>query len=568
MTQETRQCRNCRQQFSIEPDDAAFYGKMRVAVPDICSQCGVQRMMALRNERILYRRTCEHCKKETLSLYHPKAPFVVFCHDCWWSDSWDGMEHGMEYTASQSLIDQFKALQARVPREALIILNSTNCDYGNNVRESKDCYFSFLIAQCEKILYSIWMVGAKECMDDHKVVESELVFHSVDVAKSYHCAFLQDSSDCTDCHFSYDLKGCSNCLLCYNLRNKSHCIRNKQVSKEEYESELRKVLNGSYRSFLETEKEYEKLKKQALRKYAFLLKCGSDVVGNYLQNCGKTYWCFDGVGNEEVRYVASILNTKHAQYGYAIGTQPAEFLFGVSVIKGGSNNTNSFNLFNCNDCAWSDSLISCSKCVACVGLKNKKYCILNREYRKEEYETIIRELEKKEEFAKLVSSRFGTFGYNETAAHDYYPLTKQEAIALGYSWQDDFLFTTGKETLSPEQLLDNISEANDDILKEVFRCIECKRNYRMVAEELRYLRSFLLPLPRICPQCRFAKRRAARLPFKLWKRQCMCDYNARTNSANHVHHAEGRCPNEFETSYAPDRKEIVYCEQCYNAEVV
>ena len=27
------------------------------------------------------------------------------------------------------------------------------------------------------------------------------------------------------------------------------------------------------------------------------------------------------------------------------------------------------------------------------------------------------------------------------------------------------------------------------------------------------------------------------------------------------------CKNEFETSYAPDRPEIVYCEQCYNEEV-
>lgn len=28
------------------------------------------------------------------------------------------------------------------------------------------------------------------------------------------------------------------------------------------------------------------------------------------------------------------------------------------------------------------------------------------------------------------------------------------------------------------------------------------------------------------------------------------------------------CPNEFETTYTPDRPEIVYCEACYLAEVV
>ncbi|MBI4119570.1 MAG: hypothetical protein HY456_01835 [Parcubacteria group bacterium] len=38
------------------------------------------------------------------------------------------------------------------------------------------------------------------------------------------------------------------------------------------------------------------------------------------------------------------------------------------------------------------------------------------------------------------------------------------------------------------------------------------------------------------------------------------------NATDHFH-GEDHCPNEFETSYAPERSEIVYCEQCYNAEV-
>ena len=41
------------------------------------------------------------------------------------------------------------------------------------------------------------------------------------------------------------------------------------------------------------------------------------------------------------------------------------------------------------------------------------------------------------------------------------------------------------------------------------------------------------------------------------------------NTADHIHHKkEEPCPNEFETTYAPERPEIVYCEQCYLREVV
>ncbi len=60
-----------------------------------------------------------------------------------------------------------------------------------------------------------------------------------------------------------------------------------------------------------------------------------------------------------------------------------------------------------------------------------------------------------------------------------------------------------------------------------------------------------LPIPRICPDCRHAKRFKNRGPNKLWHRKCM---------------KEG-CQNEFQTSYAPDKPEIIYCESCYNKEV-
>ena len=60
-----------------------------------------------------------------------------------------------------------------------------------------------------------------------------------------------------------------------------------------------------------------------------------------------------------------------------------------------------------------------------------------------------------------------------------------------------------------------------------------------------------IPIPRICPECRHIERFKNRGPNKLWHRQCM----------------KKNCNNEFETSYAPDRQEIVYCESCYNKEV-
>ena len=77
-----------------------------------------------------------------------------------------------------------------------------------------------------------------------------------------------------------------------------------------------------------------------------------------------------------------------------------------------------------------------------------------------------------------------------------------------------------------------------------------------------------LPIPDQCFPCRLQDRLNRRNPRKLWHRQCVCDYKVYGNTSQHRHHSKGRCPNEFQTSYAPERAEIVYCEQCYQAEVV
>lgn len=59
----------------------------------------------------------------------------------------------------------------------------------------------------------------------------------------------------------------------------------------------------------------------------------------------------------------------------------------------------------------------------------------------------------------------------------------------------------------------------------------------------------------------------------LYDRKCQCageksDGDIYGNAATHPSHAlTAHRPNTFRTAYAPDREDIVYCEECYNAEV-
>ena len=51
MKSETKVCQNCKSDFTIEPDDFNFYGKIKVPAPTFCAECRLIRRLANREER-------------------------------------------------------------------------------------------------------------------------------------------------------------------------------------------------------------------------------------------------------------------------------------------------------------------------------------------------------------------------------------------------------------------------------------------------------------------------------------------------------------------------------------
>ena len=139
-------------------------------------------------------------------------------------------------------------------------------------------------------------------------------------------------------------------------------------------------------------------------------------------------------------------------------------------------------------------------------------------------------------------------------------MTKEQVEAWGARWQEPNP-TEYQTTMAAAAIPKDISEVSDDILKEVIQCENCKRAYRIIQAELQFLRQVKIPLPRTCVDCRHYARIAQRNRAVFYHRACMC-------SQKHSHHEGGNCRAEFETSYAPERTEKVYCESCYQKEVL
>jgi len=187
-------------------------------------------------------------------------------------------------------------------------------------------------------------------------------------------------------------------------------------------------------------------------------------------------------------------------------------------------------------------------------LRRKEYCIFNRQYEKEDYESlapkIIEHMQKIAEWGEFFPSSDSPFGYNETSAEDYYPLTREEALRRGFNWSDyEPPKPEVKRSIPASALPDNIETVPDDILDWAIGCEVSRKLFRIIKQELDFYRKEHLPVPRRHPDQRHKDRLARRNPRKLWRRNCV------------------RCGKDIQTSYAPDRPETVYCESCYLKEV-
>ncbi len=556
-----KNCKTCQTSFQIRKEDLIFYEQVKVPPPLFCPDCRMQRRIAFRNERTLYKRACDLCKKEGISIYPAGTLFPVYCSKCWWGDGWDPTVYGVDYDRSRPFLEQFAELKNKVPRIALLVIDSVNSDYTNNSSENKNCYLIFASENNEDCMYDRLVHHCKSVLDCVSTYDSELCYECIDCKKCFKCLYSERLQECVDVLFSFDMKNCQNCILCMNGRNMTYCIENVQYTKEEFEKKKAEILS-SYESIEKAKVRYAELRAKATVKYALSIKC-NNATGDYIFNC------HDGVNLFDVR------NAKNCSY-VADGEDPIDcqdvnnhYFKGERCynVMGSLQSVNCIvgsYIMYCNETDYCDSCYNCTNCFGSAGLNKKNYFILNKEYGKEEYfklkSEIVEQLKQEGIYGEFFPPSLSPFGYNETLAKEYFPMSEQEAKEKGFNWQTQTGGTYAKETIKEENMPQTISEVTEDILKEIFVCKDCKKNFRVTKSELDFYKRMNLPLPHKDFECRHQDRMKKRNPRQLWHRSCMCELK------NHQH-GDAVCTNEFETSYAPERKEKVYCETCYQQEV-
>jgi CxxC-x17-CxxC domain-containing protein len=288
-----------------------------------------------------------------------------------------------------------------------------------------------------------------------------------------------------------------------------------------------------------------------------------NVTGEYVyesKNSKEMYIC---TGAENCKWT-QIITFKPAKdcFDYSVWGNNATLIYECANVGENVNNVMfSFyctpDIVNLQYCFWNTSG---KNNFGCVNLKRKSYCILNKEYSKEEFEKLkakiiedmkinpyIDKLGRKFFYGEFFPLEFSKFPYNKSNAMRFFPKNKKQALAEGYSWTD-MESPTYPVSINSSSLPDTISEVNESILNETIGCSLCFRAYKITQGELGLLHKMNLPIPRECPKCRENKRFSKLNLPKLYERAC------------------AKCGKEISTAFAPERPEIVYCEKCYQEE--
>ena len=576
MNPETKQCLQCNDHFIIAPADFVFYEKIKVPAPTWCPDCRLQRRLSFCNERNLYSRDCSLCSTHIVSMYPKDTPFPVYCLPCYRSDNWDAMSYGRAYDFTKPFLAQFYEMKLQVPRAALVRQGDiTGSEYCTRASYNRDCYLIIRANYCEDSLYSYNLWGSRDSVDCYNVHKSELAYECIDCYECYNTRFCQECRLCRDSLFLFDCRNCSNCIGCVNLRNQSYYILNEPYTKEQYEERVCELKLDTVAGLEAFKKSFEELKKTAVREASIMMNC-TKSSGNWLANCNEVTDSFQSTNVDHGKYLLAIGDSKdcmdHTYWGKdsELIYETANCGYACSRVRFSNESWDA-----CSDLTYCDNCYASSNLFGCVGLRKHEYCILNVEYSKESFDELRTRIEAQMKEVPYVDAKgrsyfFGEFfptelsasAYNTTAAFDNFPLTEAEVVAQGFRWE------SREEkghvpTKNGSELPESISEVGDEILKEVILCEayekeggksaidahNCSKAFRITPQELAFYRGLNLPLPRRCFNSRHHLRKKMRNPLKLWPRNC------------------AKCSKEIQTSYAPDRSEIIYCESCYQQEM-
>jgi hypothetical protein len=513
----TRTCRISWKEFIITDREVAFltsitpsfaWKKYPLSLPALCPEERMRRRLSWRNSFTLYKAKCAISWKNIVSSFNSASWYLGTDQKTWWTEV-EWLDYGISFDEQESFFEQYANLIKSTPLPCLSNSYSVNInsDYVNGTINVKDCYLIFNSMKSEHSEYAETINKSEYIFDSSYVFESAYCHDCIGITRCHMCISVEESEDCRDSLFLYDCRWCSHCILSFGLENQSFCIRNQKVSEEEYFSFLStmKLEDGTLNVDL-LKKEFEEMRKNVEK--------NDHIIGS--ENCSGKFIKFSSNVENGKNLIGAedTMNTWQMNYitrcydcfswgGWSISSPGAESCYECMSIGSGAYGLigcwwvweNTRNMYYCYSC------IGCQDCLGCVWIRQKQYCIFNKQYTKKEYELlapqIIEKMIEHNEWGEYPPSIMSPFSYDETVANLEFPMTQAEAIKKWYTWSTvDSTPQIHDKKIPGSKLPPEITDIPDDILSWAIECEASGKYYMITRPELEFYRKHHLPIPR------------------------------------------------------------------------
>ncbi len=136
---------------------------------------------------------------------------------------------------------RLEQLKKKCPARASHQLRTENCDFGDYVINSANCYWCFDTTSCKDSVYLTKADFSNDCLDCHDIYKGELLWECHNLGHSYNCSHVNSGDHLYDCHFCTCCYRSKNLFGCVNLYSAQYCILNRQYKKDEYFAKIRQI---------------------------------------------------------------------------------------------------------------------------------------------------------------------------------------------------------------------------------------------------------------------------------------------------------------------------------------
>ncbi len=433
-----RKCKLTGESFELSSEEIDNYRKFSLPLPNTVYRERLRRKLAFISSGRFYQIKCDKTGGYISSVYHQKSQFTIYKQEKWLEKEFDATKYSRKYNLDRAFNEQFIELWNKVPRPNVIAKNfenSTNVHYVSDILNCTNITIGKDLINCHN---SYFIINSRNCIDNLNLINSENCYECSSCIDSKNLFFSTFSKRCENSYFLSNCINCKNCIFCTDMKNSEYCIYNKKTSKKEYFQFL-EDLQLNKRDFLEQAKiKYKKFKNELKNNENKKVERNN----NFLHECTKVQNSKNCYNSKNIVNSQNIFDSNNCFEGIGYGNNSSN-LAQFAMI--GDNATNIFNSIDC----WSnvENLEYCSHCYdshdlfACVGLSNKSYCILNKQYSENEYKKmrseIIENLKIRKSWGSFLTPGFCGLPYNMSAAQVFMPLGRAPAKLMGFRWDDE-----------------------------------------------------------------------------------------------------------------------------------